>query len=147
MILYAGLKGVFSKVYSNPATFHPDGLLQIEPHHTHACPTCSINLCKQAVLSQCVQQGGPYAGIAYIGDGQNDLCPATVLEGTDVVFPRAGFALHQLLTTSDKQQAESQPLSPYRDLQPTAIKAQVVPWSSATEIMQWLQQHVETGEA
>jgi len=149
--------GMFSQVYSNPARFDEGGLLHITPHHSHSCTTCSTNMCKKAivakVLQERAQQGVQYAGIAYLGDGQNDLCPSTALEPHHVVFPRYGFMLHKLLLQQSKESALKAAAgaakpgdheSAYKELQDDyTVKAQVVLWESATTVMDWLKQNAE----
>ncbi|KAL6760426.1 putative phosphatase-domain-containing protein [Haematococcus lacustris] len=68
----SGQASTFSAIYTNPAQEEQaavgsqaspsnssssssraaTGWLRVSPHHSHACPTCSANLCKRAVVAQ-----------------------------------------------------------------------------------------------
>jgi len=97
--------------------------LRVHPRHPagappHGCPLCPENLCKGAELGRlrALRGGGLGAGvdgtaspagggdrggggpiIMYAGDGENDLCPATVLRGGDVLLVRVGRGLERCL--------------------------------------------------
>eukprot|EP00798_Chlamydomonas_sp_ICE-L_P025736 gene25736-11396_t len=108
------------------------GRLHVRGYHTsdnpHQCPKCNPNMCKQQALRDFVTQqqlgGMDYKRILYVGDGNNDLCPAKMLSGNDVVMPRVGYPLDKILHGADKDQLQ--------------IKAQVVSWKSGSEIQEWM---------
>ncbi|TPX66471.1 hypothetical protein SpCBS45565_g04431 [Spizellomyces sp. 'palustris'] len=49
-------------------------------------------------LIEYIHAHGPFDRIIYVGDGRNDLCPATKLSSTDYILPRTGHALASLLS-------------------------------------------------
>lgn len=54
----------------------------------------SVNMCKGHILDEhCQKSRVKYDVVAYVGDGQNDFCPALRLRATDLVFPRRRFSL------------------------------------------------------
>ncbi|XP_063229879.1 phosphoethanolamine/phosphocholine phosphatase-like [Bacillus rossius redtenbacheri] len=129
----AGLRHAFARVLTNPARYDPDGCLCIEDHHRQdSCALSTTNLCKGLVLDEYVreraEQGATFSRIAYVGDGTNDLCPALRLSPGDLVFPREGFAFHDLVMKGAGQ----------------AIKASVHPWSSGKHILGVLADYVDS---
>lgn len=118
-----------SHIYTNPATVSPLGQLLVQPHHTHACGACPVNMCKRHILQTHWQgladslQQGPR--IVYVGDGGNDLCPAQSMGPEDILFVRAGYGLDKLLQDPDVR---------------ASVKARVHVWQSAAEICDVLQQ-------
>jgi len=93
----AGLQSVFSKVYTNPASFDNAGCLHLSPYHQQDwCTMSSVNMCKGHILDEhCQKSAVKYNVIAYVGDGQNDFCPTVRLQATDLVFPRRHFSLEK----------------------------------------------------
>jgi len=86
------------RVFTNPASFNEDGLLTIKPyHHQEWCKLSTENLCKGHILQEYLaergEEGVKFDAVAYVGDGQNDLCPALKLSKDDFLFPRTGFPL------------------------------------------------------
>jgi len=67
--------GVFSAVYTNPATETEGGCLHVAPHHAHACSSCPVNMCKQAVLRQHLSARAA-EGVAFDEAGACCLCHA-----------------------------------------------------------------------
>ncbi|KAF6024937.1 hypothetical protein EB796_016774 [Bugula neritina] len=115
------------KIYSNPAEFDEGGKLILHQfHHQTSCNQCPVNLCKGAVIKEHIESmrkaGTLYSTVCYTGDGENDFCPSLRLTENDYVFPRATFPLEQMLKSKMSE-----------------VKAQVVPWKSATVIKQKLQ--------
>ncbi|KAF6023393.1 hypothetical protein EB796_018310 [Bugula neritina] len=113
-----------AQIYSNPAKFDENGKLNLEFYHRQNwCDLCSKNLCKGSVLEKHVAQrkssGTSYSRIFYIGDGNNDYCPSLRLAEKDCVFPRIGYALHRRIQENTSK-----------------VKAQVVPWKTASTIME-----------
>ncbi|XP_003800905.1 pyridoxal phosphate phosphatase PHOSPHO2 [Otolemur garnettii] len=125
----ANFHDVFDKVLTNPAAFDSKGHLTVENYHAHSCNRCPKNLCKNVALAEFVgkqsQQVMSYTQIVYIGDGENDVCPITLLKKNDVAMPRKGYALQKTLTRM------SQNLEP--------MEYSIVVWSSGIEIMSHLQ--------
>ena len=95
-----GLKPAFNKIYTNRA-IQQDGVIKILDCHSHNHAKCPRNLCKGSILAQHIREqkanGTPYRKICYFGDGANDFCPAFLLAKRDIVFPRYGYRLHDML--------------------------------------------------
>ncbi|KAK7940080.1 hypothetical protein WMY93_003406 [Mugilogobius chulae] len=129
-----GARGLFHRIFSNPATFNKDGRLMLRPFHSHDCPRCPVNMCKQVLVREYVtrrmqERGRPYQRIFYVGDGANDFCPATALGPRDVVFARRDFPMHRLIIET-------------HEATPGEFKAVTVPWANADEVVQRLRKHV-----
>lgn len=130
----AGARQLFHRIFSNPATFNKNGRLVLRPFHSHDCPRCPDNMCKQVIVRDYVarrtqERGRPYQRIFYVGDGANDFCPALALGSRDVAFPRRDFPMHKLITET-------------HEAQPGEFKAVTVPWVSAEDVAQRLRKLV-----
>ncbi|KAJ3600636.1 hypothetical protein NHX12_031616 [Muraenolepis orangiensis] len=126
----ASARPLFHRIFTNPATFNRDGRLVMRPFHSHDCPRCPENMCKQSVLREYVtrraqERGRPYERVLYVGDGANDFCPATALGPRDVAFPRRDFPMHRLITEM-------------HEAMPGEFRAVTVPWAGAEEVVQRL---------
>lgn len=115
---------LFRKIYTNPASYSPEGKLTIQPYTPptvpHKCKMCVDNLCKGQVLmnelyphigkfdpsESTEEENDPeeesfdkrrYKRVFYVGDGGNDLCPVLKLGDNDVALVREGFPLDKLL--------------------------------------------------
>lgn len=126
----AGVITLFSKVFTNPSEFDAHGRLILRPFHSHSCPKCPKNLCKQVVLTEYLdkrtkERGEPFQKVFYIGDGANDICPTLALGKNDVVFPRNGFPMHTII---QKMQTE----------QSGAYQASVMPWKRGEDVVDFL---------
>ncbi|NXQ45049.1 PHOP1 phosphatase, partial [Catharus fuscescens] len=126
----AGLRSLFRKIFSNPASIDRRGFLTLGPYHSHKCPRCPANMCKRKILSEYLReraQDVEFQRVLYVGDGANDFCPSGILRAADVAFPRKGYPMHRLIQESQEKQ-------------PGAFQAAVVPWESATEVARYLQE-------
>lgn len=129
---HAGVRNLFWKVLTNPASFDDGGRLVLLPFHSHLCSRCPDNMCKQAVLREYLsvrqkERGGvPFQRVFYIGDGANDVCPSLALGPWDTAFPRRGFPMDLLLQA-----------------QAGRLKANVVPWVRGDDIVDCLKKVVE----
>lgn len=125
-----GVRQIFHRIFTNPATFNKDGRLVMRPYHSHECLRCPDNMCKQAVVRDYVsrraqERGRPYQRVFYVGDGANDFCPTLALGPRDVAFPRRDFPMHRLITET-------------HEAMPGEFKAVTAPWVSAEEVVQRL---------
>ncbi|XP_053269187.1 probable phosphatase phospho1 isoform X2 [Pleuronectes platessa] len=126
---HAGVRPLFRKIFTNPASFDATGQLMLLPFHSHSCSRCPDNMCKQVIMQEYLsyrqkERGGtPYQGVFYIGDGANDVCPSMALGPRDTAFPRRDFPMHSLL--QGMQQSQS-------------FKANMVPWASGEDIVDYL---------
>ena len=104
-----GLGEHFSSIISNPATWTDQGLLQINPYHSHhSCSRCPTNLCKGLVMDTIIHKARSMSSdyrILYIGDGEGDFCPCLRLQKHDVVAARSGYRLAKLLKDADALEA------------------------------------------
>ncbi|XP_029383502.1 probable phosphatase phospho1 [Echeneis naucrates] len=122
----AGVRSLFRKIFTNPASFDATGRLVLLPFHSHSCSHCPDNMCKQVILREYLagrqkERGGePFQRVFYVGDGANDICPSLALGPRDTAFPRRGFPMHRLLQGMQQ------------------FKANIVPWDSGEDIMDCL---------
>ncbi|NWW79348.1 PHOP1 phosphatase, partial [Climacteris rufus] len=127
----AGVRSLFRKVFSNPASFDRRGYLTLGPYHSHKCPECPPNMCKRKILTEYLAERAreerEFERVFYVGDGANDFCPAGTLTAADVAFPRKGYPMHRLIQEAEKKR-------------PGAFQAAVVPWESAVEVARHLQE-------
>ncbi|CAG00846.1 unnamed protein product, partial [Tetraodon nigroviridis] len=129
---HAGVRHLFWKIFTNPASFDDAGRLVLLPFHSHLCSRCPDNMCKQAILREYLsvrqkERGGvPFQRVFYIGDGANDVCPSLALGAWDTAFPRRGFPMHRLLQSEAGK-----------------LKANVVPWVCGEDIVDCLKKVVE----
>lgn len=107
-----GIETGFSIIETNGAMFSETGRLRISPHGAHSCELCPPNLCKGAVLTRWLREAGDVRCI-YVGDGNGDFCPATMLRAGDSLLARG--KPHDALLKRCKQKR-------------AGIKAQVVEW-------------------
>uniref|UniRef100_UPI0037E81E5D pyridoxal phosphate phosphatase PHOSPHO2 n=1 Tax=Semicossyphus pulcher TaxID=241346 RepID=UPI0037E81E5D len=126
----SGLQAAVDQVFSNPAKVNELGYMEVHGYHSHDCDKCPVNMCKRKVLELYLSErsdgGVKYERLFYVGDGGNDLCPSFCLRGHDVVMPRKGFTLEKLLARLEGQKDDA------------SVKAKVIAWSSATEILEEL---------
>ena len=135
------LENAISTVLTNPARFNEDGQLMIDEYHIQDyCSMSARNLCKGEALKNFIgkrmlDHNTVYTFINYVGDGENDLCPSTILSSRDRVFPREGYSLARLCS---RLQSSSQQLHlmnvPEGEKLPE-LKATVVPWTTGEDIL------------
>ncbi|NXS03685.1 PHOP1 phosphatase, partial [Oxylabes madagascariensis] len=127
----AGVRSLFRRVFSNPASFDHRGFLVLGPYHSHTCLRCPPNMCKRKILGEYLAERAredvEFQRVFYVGDGANDFCPAGILRAADVAFPRKGFPMHRLIQERQEKQ-------------PGEFQAAVVPWESAVEVARYLQE-------
>ncbi|XP_061665485.1 probable phosphatase phospho1 [Syngnathoides biaculeatus] len=123
---HAGVRHLFRRIFTNPASFDASDRLVLLPFHAHSCPRCPDNMCKRVILGEYLalrqkELGAPFQQVFYVGDGANDVCPSLALGPRDTVFPRKDFPMHRLLKSEGTQ-----------------FKADVVPWSSGEDVLDCL---------
>lgn len=129
---HAGVRHLFRKIFTNPASFDATGRLLLLPFHAHSCSCCPDNMCKQVILREYLtgrqkeRGGAPFQRVFYIGDGANDVCPSLALGPLDTAFPRRDFPMHRLLQS-----------------QAAKLKANIVPWVNGKEIVDCLKKVTE----
>jgi len=114
-----GLRSMFSKVYTNPASFDSSGCLHLSPYHRQDwCSISPANMCKGQILEEhCRKSGIKYDVVAFVGDGENDFCPTLRLRECDMVFPRRTFPLDKhIIEGRDKVAANVRPWETGRDI-------------------------------
>ncbi|KAF7642274.1 hypothetical protein LDENG_00261050 [Lucifuga dentata] len=132
----AGVRQLFQKIFSNPASFDATNQLVLLPFHSHSCSCCPDNMCKQVILREYLagrqkkRGSSPFHRVFYIGDGANDVCPCLALGPRDTAFPRRGYPMHGLLMKMQQSQ-------------PAMFKANIVPWASGEDIVDCLKKIME----
>lgn len=96
---------LFEEVISNPVVHAPNGKsFFIEPRHPRDAPPlncvlgCAENICKGVELDGILARAGgrdAVSRIVYVGDGNNDYCPATRLKPHDYLLCRRGYGLER----------------------------------------------------
>ncbi|XP_039895209.1 probable phosphatase phospho1 isoform X2 [Simochromis diagramma] len=131
---HAGVRDLFRKIFTNPSSFNAAGQLVLLSFHSHSCPRCPDNMCKQVILREYLaerqkERGGvPFQRVFYIGDGANDACPCLALGPQDTAFPRKDFPMHRLL----------------KEFQQSAkFKTNIEPWVNGEDIVDCLKKIVE----
>jgi len=112
----------FSEIVTNPVTKDNDGFLRVHPltsRDKHGCISCSENMCKGLIVESLFKEG---QRVIYIGDGENDFCPAKKLDGNqNHVLARKGFQLEQKIFPDG--------------IQTTEVTATVHVWKNANQVM------------
>ncbi|KAJ7984573.1 hypothetical protein DPEC_G00356190 [Dallia pectoralis] len=127
----AGVRHLFHRIFTNPASFDADGHLVLLPFHAHGCQRCPENMCKQVIVREYLERrlqeraGCPFQRVFYVGDGANDICPMLALGPRDTAFPRRNFPMHRLL--QKMQEAETE-----------VLKVSVVPWATGQDVVDCL---------
>ncbi|KAF0919626.1 hypothetical protein E2562_030740 [Oryza meyeriana var. granulata] len=128
-----GLRGYFSEVTTNTSRVDAVGRLRIAPYHDfHAAPhgcclgTCPPNMCKGQALDRIRATSAAAAGsktlrFIYLGDGRGDYCPSLRLGREDLVMPRKGFPVWDLICED-----------------PALLQAELHPWSDGAEMEETL---------
>lgn len=125
-----GLRDLFQALFTNPAEFDENGCLHLQMYHNQDwCNLSTRNLCKGSILANYIKSreeaNVSFSTIAYVGDGVNDFCPSLRLKDCDIVFPRCGF---NLLNVIPKMEVEKG----------LKLEADVCPWDSGTDILERL---------
>ena len=98
------LSNIFDTYYSNPAEEHNDYLIKIDQTNIHNCENCDDSQCKRIVVDQYIKNKNlKYERIFYLGDGNNDYCPALLFNEKDYLFPRENFPLFNKLFTKNNK--------------------------------------------
>lgn len=122
------LHGVVDDVFANPAEPHDDLLIKIRPlNEDHKCTNCVCDQaqCKKLVLLDYFASKGihdynrSYDNLLYVGDGENDFCPSTILCTNHHLFPRECFDLYNML---------------YRGNRINKLNCKITPWVNGFKI-------------
>ncbi|KAJ3186491.1 hypothetical protein HDU85_007311 [Gaertneriomyces sp. JEL0708] len=138
-----GISEYFSRIITNPAHIDDEGVLRIQrltaadgPQHN--CPNgCAVNICKGQELMQFLEASGPYERVVYVGDGRNDLCPASKLRSTDFVLPRTGHALANILGSEGEDDDAPTDIDPIKKLPASSkrkVSAQIKFWKTGEDL-------------
>ncbi|XP_050533897.1 pyridoxal phosphate phosphatase PHOSPHO2-like isoform X2 [Daktulosphaira vitifoliae] len=114
------LDNLIMDIHTNPAKIE-DGIIKIKQYTTRTeCDNCTKNICKGIILEGYkLKMNQFYKKTLYFGDGKNDFCPVVKLNKDDIVFPRYGYVLYNLLKTK-------------------SIQAEIIPWSDMNNIYEYL---------
>jgi len=87
---------------ANEAEESSEELIKVTQTNVHNCNLCNTFQCKKDILSTYIdgykkENNKEFDIITYIGDGENDYCPATLLRVQDILFVKEGWSLHELL--------------------------------------------------
>ncbi|XP_022919252.1 probable phosphatase phospho2 isoform X2 [Onthophagus taurus] len=90
------LESCVDGVFTNPAHFDENGLLNIEMYHLQTdCNLSTKNLCKGRIMEEYLEaqekNGVIYDKIIYFGDGFNDICPILRLKKSDLACVRENY--------------------------------------------------------
>ena len=120
----AGIYDEFTKIFTNPAEFTPEGRLTVTPFTNQTqSPNCAKNMCKGTVLQDYIKNSAQeYSFICYAGDGGNDFCPIQRLSENDLAFVRKGFALEAKIPKM-------------KETKGLEVKSQVHLWEDSNDIM------------
>lgn len=117
-----GIYSCFSEIITNPAVVD-EGRLRIFPYHgaaaPHGCNLCPSNLCKGRLIEQ-IQVSlseSESKRLIYLGDGNNDFCPALKLAASDYVMPKKDFPLSERIMKN-----------------PQVVKAEVCLWNDSKDL-------------
>jgi len=127
-------------VFSNPAQFDEQGLLNIKMYHVqNTCNLSTKNMCKGSILENFIKSQAEkdinYQKVVYVGDGQNDFCPILRLGINDVACVRNKYKCADLV----KKAQEDEPLGNGLKY---SLKAQVCFWDNGQQILDFLRSGV-----
>ena len=115
-----GMLGLVREIFAKPSTITDDGKFKATPIPQEWGGPCksenSNKMCKVSTLRYYLKDKS-YERIMFVGDGTNDLCPTLILGPGDLVCPRKGFALEDLLKKH-------------------CVLAKIVPWTSGMDLME-----------
>jgi pyridoxal phosphate phosphatase PHOSPHO2 len=124
-------------VFTNPAKFNNNGLLELKPYHIQRdCKLSSVNLCKGQILNnfindQFINFNTKYNFTVYAGDGKNDICPMLKLPKNSLACVREGFyaarEIEKFCTQSNHK-----------------LKAKLVKWKDATDLIDVIFENLNT---
>jgi len=119
-------------VFTNPASWTEEGLLEIQPyHHQTHCDLSTQNLCKGTILEDYISsQSVKFSFIGYVGDGGNDFCPALRLSEKDLVCVREGYSLQKQIPKHKEQKG-------------LEIKSEIQYWKSGHQILARFEEKVK----
>ena len=128
LIQFRKLEEVIDGYFSNYAEPSEEMLIKIRPNHEHACVLCRRHLsqCKKKILEEYItlkrsnNKDFEYSSIVYVGDGENDFCPSTILGVNDLLFPREEFELHHMITRGKHEK----------------LSCKIHPWKSGNKVLE-----------
>jgi pyridoxal phosphate phosphatase PHOSPHO2 len=98
------LSSVFSQIFCQNSQLDEDCLISIRQFHNHDCRLCNSSQCKGTILREYLEnRKNQIDKVVYVGDGENDYCPALSLNDNDVLFPREKWGLHKKLEDGSKE--------------------------------------------
>lgn len=103
-------------VFTNPAEYNKDGLLEIKGYHEqHECKLSTVNLCKGRIMEEFLkaqeEKNIIYDQVLYVGDGKNDFCPVLKLKEKDIACARVGYPLEAVLKKNEKDHVHQKVLA------------------------------------
>jgi len=115
------LDKIFSNYYSNLAEEDQNNLIKIKHIHYHSCRHCDRSICKRILFQKHVIKYNLFEHKhVFVGDGGNDFCPPTIFREKDILLPREGYHLYNMLF---KQKFKNN------------LLCKIHPWTSGREIV------------
>lgn len=97
-------KGFFIASFASKVKWHENGSMEVVGYAPPTgCEFSTNSMCKGDVVLGFAKERGCYDRICYVGDGENDLCPALRLSARDMLYVREGFNLHKLIKEREYQ--------------------------------------------
>ena len=127
------VRSYFKKIYTNEGRFDKNGILKLtglnevlkETFECYLEPNkCQPNICKRLVLSHHIKKINLKGNLIYVGDGNNDFCPAYELNESDVLCIRKGYALEKLVASEGYS---------------SKTKAKIIYWSNGYDLTKILE--------
>lgn len=134
---FNGIEPYVDYVFTNPAKYNNNGLLEIKPYHIQReCRLSSVNLCKGQILNnfindQFINHNTKYNFIIYAGDGKNDICPMLKLPKNSLACAREGFYC-------------SREIEKFLGQSNHKLKAKLVRWKDATDLIDIIFENINT---
>ena len=96
-----GILKYVTQIFAQPAIVTDDGKFKVSSIPKEwggpcKASTAGSQICKMAILKHYLQLH-QYEKIVFVGDGSNDICLSLFLGSEDVIFPRVGYKLVELL--------------------------------------------------
>ena len=107
------------EIHSEKALVENDFLKFIKPQEFTRCLVCNFCTCKVKILERGLK-GRSYEITHFIGDGENDICPAMSLRDKDYLYPRKNYNLYKKI---------------YEESYIDKIRSNIVTWENGENIL------------
>lgn len=126
------LTAMFKKIYTNNAFFDGQGRLIIQPYQSHTCPDCPLNICKQTIVREILEQENGYDKFYYLGDGVNDFCPLKInyRSKSATAYVRKAYGLENKIKKMSAEAVKN-------------LNVQIVYWNTGLEVLEHMKKDLE----